>query len=447
MPVFIKKTFPVLAALGLMALAASGAGAEVPVLSLRESIDFALHQSVLLHSAQEGVRGAQAQQNEAFTGFLPKFSTGYSFTRLSEEPHFVFPGVPPLIPSALIKTGTRENYTWKVEARQPLYAGGGIVANFEASRLGTDIARLDAAAALQDLVQEVKISYFNILKARRILIVAAQSLDRLKAHRDTAQAFFDAGVIPKNDLLFAEVELANGQQFLVRAENGLEIAKSRFNTVLRREINSPVEIQDILTDGFFEKALEGCIAEALLNRPEIRSQALRLEQAKTLVSLAKSEYYPTVGLVGNYSRFGDTPGVAGSPYQDQENWYVMASANWNFWEWGKTKNRVEAGTSRQNQVADGLVNLKDQITLEVKNGYLLLREAEKQVQVSRKAIEQAEENFRINSERYREQVGRSTDVIDAQTLLTKARSDFDNALGDFNISQARLERAMGVIWQ
>jgi outer membrane protein TolC len=125
----------------------------------------------------------------------------------------------------------------------------------------------------------------------------------------------------------------------------------------------------------------------------------------------------------------------------------MAAANWNFWEWGKTKNRVEAGVSRLNQVSDGLVNVKDQISLEVKNAYLLLREAEKQVQVSKKAIEQAQENFRINTERYREQVGRSTDVIDAQTLLTRARSDFDNALGDLSISRARLERAMGVIWR
>jgi outer membrane protein len=125
----------------------------------------------------------------------------------------------------------------------------------------------------------------------------------------------------------------------------------------------------------------------------------------------------------------------------------MASANWIFWEWGKTKNRVDAGLSRASQVSDGLANIKDQIALEVKNAYLLLREAEKQVQASKKAIEQAEENFRINTERYREQVGRSTDVIDAQTLLTKARSDHDNALGDFNISQARLERATGGSWR
>ncbi len=413
-------------------------------LSLDESIDMALKQSVLIHAAKEGVRGAEAQQKEAFTGFLPRFSTSYGYTRLNEDPYFVFPGAPPLIPAGNMKTGTKDNYNWNVEARQPLFAGGGIMANYEASRMAAEIARMEEATTVQDLVQDVKVSYFNILKAARILAVAKQSVEQLNAHRDTAQGFFDVGIIPRNDLLYAEVELANGRQFQLRAENGLEMAKAKFNTILRRTIDSPVEIEDILKEQRLDTPLDACIASALENRPEIRSYLLRVEQARSNVKLSKSEYYPNVNLVGNYARYGDTPGVSGSPYKPEENWYVLAIANWNFWEWGKTKHRVDAGISRENRAADILTNIRDQITLEVKNAFLLLHEAEKQVQVTRRAIEQAEENFRINTERYREQVGTSTDVIDAQTLLTRARADHFNALGDLNINQARLERAMGV---
>jgi len=444
---------PILIAAMLLGMNARAAETVKPM-SLSDSIDLALKQSVLIHSAQEGVRGAEAQMKEAFTGFLPKFSTSYSYTRLNEEPTMEFPPDnlkvttdwgSMTIPPGTYQTGTRDNYRWTVEARQPLFAGGGIRANYQASRLGVDIAKFEEAVALQDLIQEVKIAYFNILKANRILVVARQSLELSKAHRDVAQAFYDVGVIPKNDLLFAEVELANGRQSVVRAENGVEMAKSKFNTVLRKEIGTPVEIEDILNDRTFEKPIEECIAAAIENRPEIRLNALRLEQLKSMVAMARSEYYPTVNLVGNYAKYGDKPGVSGTPYQDQENWYVMAVANWNFWEWGKTKNRVDAGLSRENQAADLLTHVRDQITLEVKNAFLLLHEAEKQVQVMKKAIEQAEENFRINTERYREQVGTSTDVIDAQTLLTKVRSDHDNALGDYSISLARLERAMGMV--
>lgn len=417
----------------------------VTPLTLAGSIDMALEQSVLIHAAKEGVRGAEAQQKEAFTGFLPKFSTSYGYTRLNDDPYFVFPGAPPLIPAGNMKTGTKDNYNWNVEARQPLFAGGGILANYEASRLAAEIARLEEVVTVQDIVQEVKVSYFNILKAAKLLTVAIQSVEQRKAHRDMAQGFFDAGIIPRNDLLYAEVELANGRQLLVRAENTVEMAKAKFNTILRRTIDSPVEIEDILKERPLETPLAACIAAALENRPEIRAYMLRVEQARSQVKLSKSEYYPSVSLVGNYAKYGDTADVSGSPYKAQENWYVLAIANWNFWEWGKTKHRVDAGISRENRAADILTNIRDQITLEVKNAYLLLREAEAQIQVTKKAIEQADENFRINTERYREQVGTSTDVIDAQTLLTKARADHFNALGDFSINRAKLDRAMGVM--
>jgi outer membrane protein TolC len=403
----------------------------------------ALKQSVMVHSAKEGVAGAEAQKQEAFTGFLPKLSTSYNYTRFNTDPYSILYGWPTPGSKTTMTTGTRDNYTWALEARQPVFAGGGILANYEVGRLGVDVARMDERMVTLDITREVKVSYFNTAKAEKLLDVARQSVEQLESHRNMAQNFFDVGMIPRNDLLHAEVELANGQQFLVKSENGLELARSKLNTVLRRGIDTPVKVEDILTYKPFNRPLEECVKVALDSRPEIRAYSLKAEQAKKMVSQAKSEFFPSVNLVGNYSRFGDTPGVSGSAYRDQENWYVMAVANWNFWEWGKTKNRVDVIKSRENQINDASTNVKDQIVLEVKNAYLLLREAEKQIFVSKKAVEQAQENFRITRERYNEQVATSTDVLDAQTLLTRAKSDHTNALGDYHISHAMLERAIG----
>jgi outer membrane protein len=124
---------------------------------------------------------------------------------------------------------------------------------------------------------------------------------------------------------------------------------------------------------------------------------------------------------------------------------VMAVANWSFWEWGTTKFRVDAGRALENQALDQNKELNDQIALEIKNAYLILQESESQIAVSKKVIEQAEENFRISEARYKERVARSTEVLDAQTLLTKAKSEYANALADYNIAHARLQRAVGVI--
>ncbi len=91
-PFFRGAVIVLLMAAAMPVFAADG----IKPLSLDESIDLALKQSVLIHAAKEGVRGAEAQKREAFTGFLPKFSTSYSYTRYNRDPYLNFPGYPAL---------------------------------------------------------------------------------------------------------------------------------------------------------------------------------------------------------------------------------------------------------------------------------------------------------------------------------------------------------------
>jgi outer membrane protein TolC len=416
-------------------------------LTLEESIAIALKHSFVINIAKEGTRGAEAQKKEAMTGFLPKFSTSYSYTRLNEEPNFYFPGFPPLMPAGNMITGTINNYNWVVEARQPLFAGGGILANYEASKVAEDAARVEETAKTLDVVLDVKIAYFNILRMQRLTDTARRQVEMLGAHSEVADNFFRVGLIPKNDMLQAGVELANGKQTLVKAKNAVQLTKARLNTILKRDVLTPVEIVDILDYKPMRQSFDECLGIARQHRPELKISALRVEQAGKMVSAAKSEFFPAVSLVGNYARFGDTASLSGTQYKDTESWQVMAVTSWNFWEWGKTKYRVDAGKARENQAMDQTRELNDQIALEIKNAFLVLQEAESQIAVSQKVIEQAEENFRIAEARYKERVARSTEVLDAQTLLTKAKTEYANALADYNIAHARLQRAMGVVHQ
>jgi len=418
--------------------------AEVKPLGLSECIRQALDRSAVLKGAREGVKGAEAQRKEALTGFLPKLSTSYGYTRLNEEPFFNFPGAPPAIPAQQIVTGTKNNYNWALEAQQPLFAGGRIKANYDVSLVAIEVSRTEERAAVLDVIQEVKEAYYGVLKAERYLDVARQSRERLKAHHETARGFFDVGMIPKSDLLYAEVELANGEQLLLRAENGLEMARSRFNTVLRRGLTEPVVLEDILAPDSSLISLEEAVAEGMQQRPELKTVELRVEQIRKQIKALRSEYYPQVTAVGNYSRYGDTPSVGGTQYKDQESWYGMLVANWTFWEWGRTNARVDGGLSRERQAIEVQENLRDQVVLEIKNAWLAVGEMSRRIEVTRQAVTQAEENYRMNVERYREQVATSTEVLDAQTLLTKAKSDYVQALGDCSIYRARLDRAMGV---
>ena len=414
-------------------------------MNLQQSIDIALEQSLILQTAKEEIVSSTARKDEAFTGFLPKFSTSYDYTRLNKNPWFPIIGLEPLLPYTQLPAGTKDNFTWAFEVRQPIFAGGAILESYKASSLGVDAANYEEQARRLDVVQQVKIAYYNVLKAEHILEVAKQAVEQLKAHRKTVKDFFDQEMVPRNDLLYVEVELANSNKILMKVENGVEMAKAQFNTVLRRYINTPVELEDVVMMKPFESSLDECLKTAEERRPEIKAAELKEQQAGHMVEIARSEYYPTVSALGHFERFGDDPSLKGSDFKDKESWYVGAEANWNFWEWGKTGNRVQAGKAMRNEAGYALSMLKDQIRLEVKNAYLDLMDAGKQVEVARKAMEQAEENYRITVEHYREQLGTNTDVIDAQTLLTKTRIDYVNDQGDYNISYTRLERTLGII--
>jgi outer membrane protein TolC len=106
---------------------------------------------------------------------------------------------------------------------------------------------------------------------------------------------------------------------------------------------------------------------------------------------------------------------------------------------GESKVRVIQAEDGKGQVVEGII-------LEVKQNYLNVLQAEKNVGVSEKSIEQAEENLRLNEERYKYQVATATDVLDAVVLLAQARVNYYGALSEFNIAKARLERSMGRMW-
>ena len=274
----------------IVAVATASSDGDVPKLTLRESIDIALERSVLVDSAKEDIKASELRKKGAKTSFYPKLSTSYNYTKLHE---------PPVSKTLGTQLGTRDNYSWEMELTQPVYTGGKITGNYRMSKLGVEISRMGEIATKQDVVLEVKEGYFGILKAERILNVARQSVEQLKAHRDIAKNFFEVGIVPKNDLLYAEVELANGQQDLVRAENGVALAKAKFNTTLRRDIDDPAEVEDILNYTTFKKDIGECLDVALKKRSIIKEYDLRVQRAKEAVTVAKSDIYPSVSVVGN----------------------------------------------------------------------------------------------------------------------------------------------------
>ncbi|HVP80930.1 MAG TPA: TolC family protein [Thermodesulfobacteriota bacterium] len=413
-------------------------------LTLEESIKIAMQRSLALNIAALGVAGSEFRRKEAVTSFLPTWIGDYSWTRTNQP---VLLGVSQGTLAGATGSGTlaspaKDIYSFHTSLNQPIFTGGRNLANYRFAKLGVDLSKTGVETAKLDVVEQVKVGYFTVLRAEKFLAVAEQQVKNFEAQLGVTKAFFDVGIVPKNDVLQAEVQLANAQQSLVNAGNALASAKAQFNTLLIREVNTPFEVVDILAYKAFPLSFEQSLEEAVRLRPEIKAAQLSIDQAKENVKIARSGFFPTIGFTGGYTRSSNDFDLSGGGnFNDQ--WQLGASASFTIWNWGNTAFQVGENKVKVSQAEDSKTQLVLSITLAVKNDYLNMLAAEKNIRTAEKAVEQAEENLRMFEERYRYQVATQTDVLIAVTLLAQARTNYYGALSDFNVAKAQLERDMG----
>jgi outer membrane protein len=406
-------------------------------LTLKESIGIALQKSPTLQSAQSAIKEAEYRRRAAFSDFLPQVNMQYTYTRLDRAPIITVPPAPP------VTVGTTDNYNWSTSVTQPVFTGGALINSYLLAKIGVDSAKVTLEQTKRDLVLQVKVSYYAVLTAEKGVEVAQQAVAQLESHYTVAKAFFEVGITAKNDVLQVAVQLAQTRQNLIAAEHNLEVARAVFNTLMRRNINEPVRLAETLEYTPLTIDMNALYGEALRERPEIRLSDLGIQSAKKEVGIAASKLFPQLSIVYTYERQGDDPTVEGSRFERMHDWNVMGVAQWNVWDWGKAWWGVGESKARVFQAECALQQVKDQVILDVQAAALKVDEAKKNIQVAETAVSQAEEDSRINEERFKGQVGTTTEVLDSLTRLTQARTNYYSALSDYDVAKARLQRAIG----
>ncbi|MGA1875653.1 MAG: TolC family protein [bacterium] len=415
-------------------MAGAGAEGDQPAqkeplpLTLAEAIDLALKQNVAIRAARQEMSASEYRKKSTRTGFWPKFSATSSFTLSEHAPEV-----------NNMPMAEKEDYQVSVAVEQPLYTGGALTNSYSLSGLALETSGLQYEEQVQEIIYRVRERYLSVLKAMRAKEVTEQEVAQLKAHVETAQALYDSGMIIKADLLEVMVQMANSQQRLTSAQNTIEVARASLNSLLGLDLEADFRLEEVLhyTPHAFE--LPKCFQDARKLRPELQKAAKDITQAELSVNMARSDYYPKLSLVGSYE-------LSKEPFSfsSDENARLMARLTWTFWEWKKTDYDVAEARVRVSQAEDNFKLIEDAVILEVKQAFLKLREAEENITVARKAIDQAEENYRINLESFKVSTATSTDLLDAETLLAQTKLNYYTGLFDYNLALAALERAIGL---
>lgn len=432
--------------LALWGLAPSSAWAqdELPPpgqpLTLEQCIAIALKYQPSLRASAASIEASRARLEQSLASYYPQVNLNNSFSTATNN-------FSPVTTSGALVTGGRNRYSWTftdlttsaLTLNQNIYDFGRTANAVTVSKENIRASQEDFVITRQNVIFNVQQAYYNVLQTLRLIRVAEDTVNQNQQRLEQAQGFYQAGTRPKIDVTNAEVNLANAQLALIRTRNNYQVARATLNNALglRQDLNFPIE--DSLEFKRREITLDEILKKAYDQRPEIAQIKARQRAQEGTIKLAESGYYPT--LSGNASYTYRTGDFNKDYYWD---WFFGASINFPIFSGFSTPNQIAEGkaTLRNLLAQEEIVKLA--IRLEGEQAYLGLREADERTRVTERTIGQAQENFELASGRYQVGVGFPLEVTDAEVLLANARANYIQALADYRIAEARIDKAMGM---
>ena len=334
-----------------------------------------------------------------------------------------------------------------VQAVQSFYEGGRMMSALRTARLTKEQAILQYQTVVADTLLSTRLAYFDILLAEQQITVNEASVNLLQRELEDQKRRFEAGTVPKFNVLRAEVAVANQRPNLIRARNAYRIGKNNLSNLLGydlpREIwdDIPLQLTDQLEATPYQIELPVAITDALERRTELGAlrKAERLENEAIIT--ARAGYKPSLqGFVGYEWRslqFQDDLS------QQLNGWAAGAQLNWSIFDGLATRGRVMEAKARHEKSKVDVDDTSRRIELEVRTAYSGFVEAREVLDSQQKVQEEAEEALRLAKARADAGTGTQLDVLDAETSLTQARTTQVQALHDYAVARARLERAIG----
>ena len=334
--------------------------------------------------------------------------------------------------SATVSLSTSTTAT--VTASQLLFDFGKNWAATDAARATSQSAREDVEIQKDLIVLLVKQSYYSLLLALRLVVVNAQALDRADLNLRSAQGFFEVGTQPRFAVTRAEVDVANGRVSLIRAQNAVSLARIALNTAMGIAINAPTRVVDILAYAPFPLDRDSLVAEALRRRAEYRQAKYQADAAEATVRQTFRNFFPDILATGTYG---------GTRSEFSEIYSYGIQMNWSIFDGGNKVARYKEAKAAFDATKSNVRDVELTIWQQVEQGYVNLLSAAEAIGAAQKAVESAQENFRLSQGRFDAGVGTIIELTDAQLALTQAQSTQAQALTDYRLAIAQLERNLG----
>jgi len=405
---------------GFLIVLFSAASAEaIGPVSLKEALELGLERNHALKAAEAATGAAREGVGAARGHLLPKVAFEERYMR-TNNPTYAFSSKlnqerfssADFAVSSLNGPDAIDDFQTSFSIEQPLFVKKALV--------GFDMAKTEYAASRDELGHargrtafDIASAYLSVNTAEGFVRAAEASVADAREHLRIAEARNTEGLGLHSDVLRARTGLLEAEQRLVTAGKGLTLAKR----ALGLQLGVDEEVAASSNGPVLElRALEHYLS-ASRERKDLKSVEKRAENARAGVSLADSEYFPSIGVGGAYF-MNDHDGPFGS---EGESWLVSASLKWTLFDSTRSHEAARARL-KSIEARERLSGLRQFVSFSVHKAYLDAQEARKNAELSETALKSAEESERLVRLRYENSLSPLVDLLDAQAALAGARA-------------------------
>ena len=428
----LTKRFLLLSAALTMALGQSAFAGETVALNLDDAMLRAFQTNPTVSIAKYELDSARASYNAARQSRGISITASHTTQRKgNDDAHQDTTG--------LWTKGIGNTHANGLTASLPIFTGGKLKGTIKQAKANYQYNEVGVQRTYNEMRSTVTDGYFNMLQADNIQKLSAESVTRLEDHLKNVQAQYDVGVVAKVDVLRSQVELANAKQTLIQAENSYQVAEANMNKIVGLPMDTTLKLDNLLVYNAYDKNMDDCLAYAAEHRPELMQAKYGVDAAKGALLVARSGHMPQIAATASQA-WSDT----NWPGDENGKWAVGVGVEMNVFDTGVTLSKIHGAEADLKKAEETYRDTVNAVNLDVRSNYLGLREAEKRISTTKLAVEQADEDYRIAQLRYMSGVGTNTDVLDAQVALTQAKTNYTQALYDYNTSKTALETSIGV---
>lgn len=413
-------------------------------LTLQKAVELALKYHPARLAAQSEAGAAHERIGQAQAYLLPQVFGGAEYLRGTDNSIGATSYLPMLGAPRLPSTGpntssfeTFDNYLMGLSAFQYLFDFGRTRGLIDQRRAEADVEQARLRLVELGLVFDVTRTYANLLAAQQTVKVYEKAVAQREEHLHEAEVKSEAGLKPEIDVYTAKSELARAKMNRVDARNAVATGKVALDNVMGLGPNAPdYQLAEVLTYQEITEPLDGYLKTAFAQRPDLKMLQDEARAVGAQIQEYRSDYLPSVGATAGYSARGqDLPA--------SNNFDVGVLISWPIFNGFLTDHEMAEAALHQDAIRHSIEDIRQRIFLQVKSGFLDWQASVERIHRAEQTVAASRVELELAEKRYETGLGNIIELTDAQRRFTQDEADYVQALGQFSIAKAALDRDVG----